>query len=236
LIAPKTKPLALAVSRRWFGFRVWDVDKWQTPIELKWEEPIELKSLTQRRLVFSPDGKRLAITTERGLVRNPEGKGLVLTMEGTLTRVWDLDKRTEPLVLKGRHGTFYDAAFSPDGKRLASASPDGSVRLWDLDNGQESLIREADYCAVRSLVFSPDGKQLAGVGLSPDVKRPGGKSLDPDTKEWVPFSVKCYATILLWDLVKMQKPLALQGHTADINSTTMATRAMATVRKASIEG
>jgi WD40 repeat protein len=65
-----------------------------------------------RRVVFSPDGKRLV---------GPVSKGL---------KVWDAQTGQELLVLKGLMDRFNTIDFSPEGHRLA-VSTEGMVKLYD---------------------------------------------------------------------------------------------------------
>ena len=54
-------------------------------------------------------------------------------------KVWDADKGTEILTLKGHTGRVTSVAFSPDGKRIVSGSEDSTVKVWDADKGTETL-------------------------------------------------------------------------------------------------
>jgi WD40 repeat protein len=72
------------------------------------------------RVVFSPDGKRLATACQDGTAK-----------------VWDPIKGT----LRGHSESVNDIAFSPDGRRLATASADGTVKVWDTSDWQELLAR-----------------------------------------------------------------------------------------------
>ncbi len=66
------------------------------------------------RVVFSPDGSRLASTS----------------LDQTV-RLWDALNSQEVLTLRGHTQWVVGVAFSHDGTRIASASTDGDVRLWD---------------------------------------------------------------------------------------------------------
>jgi WD40 repeat protein len=71
------------------------------------------------RMVFSPDGRRLAATD--GLQK--------YTSNPKSFRIYDLALEKEVAPVSSQR--FVDLAFSPDGRRLATASPDGTVLVWD---------------------------------------------------------------------------------------------------------
>jgi WD40 repeat protein len=71
---------------------------------------------TLNRVIFSPDGKRLATGDFRALVR-----------------IWDASSGEELVTLKGHRSWVWSLAFSPDGTRLYSGSRDQTVRIWRAD-------------------------------------------------------------------------------------------------------
>jgi serine/threonine protein kinase/WD40 repeat protein/tetratricopeptide (TPR) repeat protein len=100
------------------------------------------------RLVFSPDGRRLAgLTFQQGIT------------------VWDAATGQELLKLSGRPKGILDMAFSPDGKRLAcSAELRSEIRLFNTANGQElSPLPGHSAGGDTSLTFSPDNQHLASA-------------------------------------------------------------------------
>jgi WD40 repeat protein len=66
---------------------------------------------------FSPDGKR--IVTAGGVITLPNRP----TVPGEV-KVWDAEKGTEVLTLKGQTDRVTSVCYSPDGKRIAGASSD----------------------------------------------------------------------------------------------------------------
>ena len=58
--------------------------------------------------------------------------------EKTVT-VWDADKGTETLTLKGHTNVVSGVSLSADGKRIVSGSYDNTVKVWDADKGTEVL-------------------------------------------------------------------------------------------------
>jgi serine/threonine protein kinase/WD40 repeat protein len=126
------------------------------------------KGASLRELVFSPDGKRIAIMGER------EDSVAVLDLA---------DPEREPIIMN--HGETRPNAnldFSPDGSCLAGVfygwgpSPDkesdSRIYLWDATTGKvrAKAIHEGP---VFEIAFSPDGSKLAGVGYP---FMPGGGS------------------------------------------------------------
>jgi WD40 repeat protein len=119
-----------------------------------------------RRIVFSPDGTRLAAAC---------------VSEGTPAQLWDAATGREILTLKG-HTIYTEAvAFSSDGKRLATASFDGA-KVWDAATGQETLTLKGHTAGLSSVVFSPDGRRLATASLDGTVRIWDAPHLPPPGK------------------------------------------------------
>jgi WD40 repeat protein len=137
-------------------------------------------------LIFSADGRRVAVAGFRGRVRvwdatsgqevwspgerpvsrtvalSPDGSRLAYTPDNhpKVIKVWDLDRRRDILTLKGHTADVGKVDFTPDGKRLISAGGD-AVRFWAVDSGQEVLTLKRGLGANWS--FSPDGNRLASI-------------------------------------------------------------------------
>jgi putative hemolysin len=154
------------------------------PAPKKEPEPITLKGHTAEvySVCFSPDGKRIltggGVLTPRG---PSQGPGEV--------KVWDAEKGTEILALKGHTNRVLSACFSPDGKRIASTGSDITLRVWDAEKGQELFKVRAR--AKAGVCFSPDGKRIASAGEDKMVR--------------------------VWDAEKGQELLALKGHTGPVS-------------------
>jgi eukaryotic-like serine/threonine-protein kinase len=187
----------------------------------------------ETRVVFSPDGRRLASSI------TPQPK-IGSVGEGTV-KVWETASGKELLSLKGHWGGILGLAFSPDGQRLASADCK-TIRIWDTASGQEIQTVEG-FKYIGNLAFSPDCQRIAGylvVGggrdspvvfdvasgrLMPLKESPPGNVQVP---RWplarrLGFSldglrvVGCDgATIKVWDATSGQEILTLKGHTDDV--------------------
>ena len=68
-----------------------------------------------------------------------DGKRIVSGSEDKTVKVWDADKGTETLTLKGHTDAVNSVAFSADGKRIVSGSEDKTVKVWDADKGTATL-------------------------------------------------------------------------------------------------
>ena len=99
--------------------------------------------------VFSPDGKKAAISCSNGTIH------IVVSESGKTLRVL-------------RHsGQIPSASFSPDGKRIVTGSSylDEVVRIWNVESGEE--LQKVDKHAGESIyavAFSPDGKRIISAG------------------------------------------------------------------------
>ncbi|CDR02310.1 WD40 repeat domain-containing protein [Streptomyces iranensis] len=106
-------------------------------------------------LLFSPDGKTLAVSSH-------VGDGVV--------RLWDVAsrrRRGEPLT--GHEGGVGAMAFSPDSGTLAvsaSVGGDGVVRLWDTATAtRRGKPLRARTVGVSALAYSGDGKTIVTLGF-----------------------------------------------------------------------
>ncbi len=110
------------------------------------------------KLMFSPDGSRLAVAGCNPYI------SLLDAHTGELIREFTPD--WEELLGLG---------FSPDGRWLAAYAETGQVTIWDLENGQSLLTFRAhepgqEFTAMTCFDFSPDGRRLATGGKDGEVK------------------------------------------------------------------
>jgi WD40 repeat protein/serine/threonine protein kinase len=184
------------------------------------------------RVVFSPDGKRLASCGEDGtvVIRDPttgqeirtfrvpaapvrsvvfsaDGQRLATASGDKTVTVWDAESSREVWTLRGPGDVIWGVAFSPDGQWLAAADALGTLQLWDATTGRE----------VRTLHAQPSSSRLFSLGLAGEGRVP--LSLirpKPRLASCVTFSSdgKRLAwtgedmTVTLWDLTARPSPLS----------------------------
>ncbi len=165
-----------------------------------------------RCLVFSPDGRTLAVGSSfavwlydvetgaqlnrfrawevQALAFSSDGKTLAAAEEMGQVFLWDVETGQSPILTSQRPWHNYDAkalAFSPDGRILMSGSCD-DVALWNLQTGE--LIARFHRLEVRTSynahAFSPDGQTVAS---------------------------SCDDTVRIWNPETQEGEITLKGHT-----------------------
>jgi WD40 repeat protein len=92
-----------------------------------------------------------------------DGTILAAALDWT-TKLYDLTKGYERVVLKGHKGMVAAVAFSPDGSTVATGSWDQTVRLWDAATGHARACFKWPVGKIYSLAYAPDGLRLAAGG------------------------------------------------------------------------
>lgn len=136
-------------------------------------------------LVFSPDGRRLAVgrnyapTTilEVGedkkeivlgdkpaalgpVAFSPDGARVATGDREGVIQIWELSTGKE-VTRCGRHAApVFCVAFSPDGNLVASGASDNMIGLWDAATGKETIPHEGHSGLVMGLTFTPDARQI----------------------------------------------------------------------------
>ncbi len=111
-----------------------------------------------KRLAFSPDGRRLAMTVKFTSI----SPGVALWDMTTRTRLWEAG------TFKQGGEEVNDIAFSPDGTRLAGATdlakglevPTGSVFVWDAATGEAAVKLDVVGKSVKTVAWMPNGTQF----------------------------------------------------------------------------
>lgn len=136
-------------------------------------------------IVFSPDGKTLAIVSDDNTIRLWNGvtgepkatftehgcKVLKFSSDGSrlvggsgeVIRFWDVATGELQLTFAAHANSIDALQYSPDGKILASHGGDNNVCLWDADTGEFLRNFREDTSEISSIDFSSDGKTLAVV-------------------------------------------------------------------------
>jgi eukaryotic-like serine/threonine-protein kinase len=97
-------------------------------------------------VVFSPDGRRLAIT------ENSAGYGRI--------GVWDADSGRAVAESPSFAGGFRCVTFHPDARTIAAGGQDGLAILVDAETGQVRRVPMPNTGPVNVIAFSPDGRLL----------------------------------------------------------------------------
>ena len=92
-------------------------------------------------LVFSPDGRTIAVAGYDGFVHLAD---------------WTLGKHLR--TCEGHTSAVHSVAFSPDGRWFASTSFDKTVRLWETFMGQSIIVLPGHQGPVKAAAFSADGR------------------------------------------------------------------------------
>ncbi len=142
-----------------------------------------------RQIVFTPDGRQLAISTlnsfeiwdlqsgskvfeinesHKSIAVAPDGKAIA-AVAGVRVSLVDLTDEYRCTTLVNAGVDAKSVTFSPDGKTLAVAlSPPATISLWDRRTGHELMRSHCGALKINDLAFSPDGKDLVAGGVTTD--------------------------------------------------------------------
>ncbi len=142
-------------------------------------------------LVFSPNGKLIAVGHQSGLLKlwdittgqllktlssiyilseinesptfSKDGKTLACQAKHGDIELWDITTRTLHVKLKGiLDKTIHVLAFSPEGQMITGANLKGEIRIWNTATGNELLsFRTTHINGVPALKYSSDSKTIA---------------------------------------------------------------------------
>jgi WD40 repeat protein/serine/threonine protein kinase len=150
---------------------------------------------TVEKVVFSPDGTRLASCSMDQTVRlwngitgqavavlrghtgevrrggfTPDGKYFVSASHDRTLRMWNSANGELVTVLRGHDGRVTDMAISPDGRTIASASDDHTIRLWDTELAARNGVLQGHGSYVYDVAIRPDGGQIASASWDGTVR------------------------------------------------------------------
>lgn len=121
------------------------------------------------RLLFSPDGQKLAAVTQPDA---EDGEpGVENLSHGAEIVVWNLTQQGVPVRIRASDPYDYTLCFSPDGNELAGGSQFGHVYIWNTTGtGKDVTIGgklDISPATIRGVAFSPRAKLIA-VGKQRD--------------------------------------------------------------------
>jgi len=155
--------------------KLWDTDR--TPTDPpRFDLPIHLSGMqTNRDLVFSPDGRFLAVARTKDLnVTNVDD--LEYSIE-----FWDVStgQSVSEITLPKPPADILpyvsSMAFSPDGGLLAAGAADNTVLIWEVSTGNLLTSLNGHDDVVKMLAFSPDRTLLISGSLDGTVRLWGVK-------------------------------------------------------------
>jgi WD40 repeat protein len=166
-------------------------------------------------LVFSPDGKTVAVTGPHkdvalwdvqtggrlagfeghselimSLTFSQDGKYLASGDLGGVIKVWDMKTFREKRTITARKQWVQGIAFSPDSRVIAAAQGLSDVGVWDLSTGRELRSFATTGESINQAAFSPDGGKL--VTTSKD------------------------GNLHLWDAATRRITATFEGHTGEV--------------------
>ena len=175
------------------------------------------------RLVFSPDGRYLAVADDFKLPSEMAGSN---DDPRRTVRIWDVHVQKQTHVLSPDGQFLWTMMFSIDSKALIAGTWRGGIKLWRLDGPTEATTFLGPSGAVHGLALLPDGQML--ISARTDIRfwdlrtRRETDTLSPRSS-W--FSNLALAPdggrlaagvgdgrITIWDMASHQEVATLEGH------------------------
>jgi WD40 repeat protein/serine/threonine protein kinase len=123
----------------WDGsLRTWNLNDLEAPPVVRHPNLGQLYAL-----VYSPDGRRLAIGARDGF------------------KIFDVATSAELHSFAGHNGVAISLAFSPDGSRLVTGGLDGTIKIWDATVGEEFRRGLESNTMLSAFAIDSQGRQIA---------------------------------------------------------------------------
>jgi WD40 repeat protein/tRNA A-37 threonylcarbamoyl transferase component Bud32/tetratricopeptide (TPR) repeat protein len=187
-----------------------------------------------RRVVFSPDGRRLAAGGRDRMTvwdsctgQDLFPRGLSDGFRGPFALDRPMLGKTNPMLRETDSG-FADLAFSPDSQRLATTAGRSDlynpVSVWDMRTGQAQPpapggLTYGRLASADSVAFSPDGERLAVAGgRGSRMAMPGAPDIGMGDEPRMPGlpGLAMPGEVEVLDARTGRKLLAIRGHRAQI--------------------
>jgi len=192
--SPDGTQLAGSLAHADHPIQIWEVASGKLLHRLALPEP---KTYVRGAMVYSPDGKTLAVPGYRndssaavaihfwnpvtgkyqGQMDVAGGGHLAMSADGrflavggdTGARVWKWPSREEIEPNDAVHRSSVGRVATTKNGEVVTASDDGTIRVWDPDTQKQRLMLQHSYW-VRDIAVSPDGSRLASSALDDSVR------------------------------------------------------------------
>eukprot|EP00913_Durusdinium_trenchii_P008989 g8455.t1 len=146
-------------------FRLWD------PRTGKEVGKFEGETFRMQRVVFSPDGKLIAV-----------GGGNRTNPRNGIVAVYDVKTRKQIQIFKDHTRAVLGLAFSPDSRMLASGGGDNQIRVrrWKSSIARATVqVLSGHNGGIESIAFSPNGRLIASGGYDNTLRLWGAEEGEP---------------------------------------------------------